>query len=445
MLLTGATIAGGRGRTGYGTGADDADDRRLYGHVRAGARSPRQADPVDSRADAPRLRLHRQRRRVHPTRGPRRRDSLRRGRAVPLRRQQRPASATTATSSGASSSSLPASDFVALSDQDDVWHADKLETLRGAFHSERVQLAYADMAIVSSDGRLLAPSYWTDRANNHTDLASLLLINTVTGAASLFRHELLDVALPFPDVPGKPFHDHWLACVALALGEVEFVDRPLHDYVQHGDNVVGRHEPFPRELRGGLRQRSRAIRPQPTATTPQHHRLGAPLLRGRGRRTRSLRACFARAPERSPRSRGGIGNRQGGRHELLDPLAPLAPRQERTRRSRRQPHTRNREPAHQGDPVASPAPWSGSHARTEHDARARSLDVVQDRRGGNLARVRGADCPQCPRLPRDCRRRRFRASALRPRPRVRASARDIGELLLAARVVRDCRGAPPSR
>ncbi len=108
------------------------------------------------------------------------------------------------------------------------------------------------MAIVSSDGELLAPSYWTDRANNHTDLASLLLINTVTGAASLFRRELLDVALPFPDVPGKPFHDHWLACIALALGEIAFIDRPLHDYVQHGDNVVGRHEPLPGELRGGL-------------------------------------------------------------------------------------------------------------------------------------------------------------------------------------------------
>ncbi len=142
--------------------------------------------------------------------------------------------------------------FVALSDQDDVWHADKLETLAHELRSDPVQLAYADMAIVSSDGEPLAPSYWTDRANNHTDLASLLLINTVTGAASLFRRELLDVALPFPDVPGKPFHDHWLACVALSLGEIAFVGRPLHDYVQHGDNVVGRHEPLPAELRGGL-------------------------------------------------------------------------------------------------------------------------------------------------------------------------------------------------
>ncbi len=250
MLLTGATIAGGRGRTGYGTGADDADDRRLHGHVRACARSSRQADPVDSRADAPRLRLHRQRRRIHPTPRPGRRD--------------RPAPRTSGSASSATANRVgyyrnferclelvpPGVRFVALSDQDDVWHADKLETLASAFHSERVQLAYADMAIVSSDGEQLAPSYWTDRANNHTDLASLLLINTVTGAASLFRRELLDVALPFPDVPGKAFHDHWLACIALALGEVAFIDRPLHDYVQHGDNVVGTPRAAPRGAAG---------------------------------------------------------------------------------------------------------------------------------------------------------------------------------------------------
>jgi O-antigen biosynthesis protein len=158
----------------------------------------------------------------------------------------------------------PTADLVACFDQDDVWRGDKLKTLATAFRSERVQFAYADMAIVSADGERLAPSYRTDRSNNHTDLASLLLINTVTGAASLFRRELLDVALPFPDVPGKPFHDHWLACIALALGEIAFVDRPLHSYVQHGDNVVGRHEPLPGELRGGLRNALwRFVRKQP--------------------------------------------------------------------------------------------------------------------------------------------------------------------------------------
>ena len=142
--------------------------------------------------------------------------------------------------------------YVALSDQDDIWERDKLSVLAAALREPSVLLAYSDMRIVATDGTVVAPSYWTDRRNNFTNLGSLLLVNTVTGAASLFRRELLDDALPFPSVPGEAYHDHWLACVALARGRIAFVERPLHDYVQHGANVVGRHEPMPDELKGGL-------------------------------------------------------------------------------------------------------------------------------------------------------------------------------------------------
>jgi hypothetical protein len=41
-------------------------------------------------------------------------------------------------------------------------------------------------------------------------------------------------------VPGVQFHDHWIAVVALAVGEVAYVDRPLSDYVQHAGAVLGR-------------------------------------------------------------------------------------------------------------------------------------------------------------------------------------------------------------
>jgi glycosyltransferase involved in cell wall biosynthesis len=157
----------------------------------------------------------------------------------------------------------PGAEFVAFSDQDDVWHTDKLATLLAALEKAGVMLAYSDMNIVSGEGRLIAPSYWTDRRNNFTDLGSLMLINTVTGAASLFKRELLDVALPFPRVPGVAYHDHWIACLALALGEIAFVERPLHDYIQHGGNVVGRHEPLPEELKGGLLNAARRFAADP--------------------------------------------------------------------------------------------------------------------------------------------------------------------------------------
>ena len=63
--------------------------------------------------------------------------------------------------------------------------------------------------------------------------------NTVTGAASVFRGALLDAALPFPPPHGRAFHDHWLACAAFVAGGLAYVDRPLYDYTQHADNVIG--------------------------------------------------------------------------------------------------------------------------------------------------------------------------------------------------------------
>ena len=45
---------------------------------------------------------------------------------------------------------------------------------------------------------------------------------------------------PCPSRPAaNAFHDHWLAVVALALGEIAYVDEPLYDYVQHGGTVIG--------------------------------------------------------------------------------------------------------------------------------------------------------------------------------------------------------------
>jgi glycosyltransferase involved in cell wall biosynthesis len=128
-------------------------------------------------------------------------------------------------------------DLIALSDQDDRWHPDKLATLRGALGG--AAMVYSDQRLVDARGRVLRDTMWEGRRNNHTDIASLLVANSITGAATLFRREIADLALPFPMPPGIAFHDHWLALVALAAGEVGYVSRPLYDYVQHGGAVFG--------------------------------------------------------------------------------------------------------------------------------------------------------------------------------------------------------------
>jgi glycosyltransferase involved in cell wall biosynthesis len=133
-------------------------------------------------------------------------------------------------------------EFVALADQDDVWHRDKLAVLTSRFRP-RTTLVYSDARIVSAEGSLISSTYWTTRRPNRGDLAELLIANTVTGAAAMWRRRLLDTILPFPPEFGAAFHDHWIACAALAAGEIEFVEQPLYDYVQHGGNVIGHFAP----------------------------------------------------------------------------------------------------------------------------------------------------------------------------------------------------------
>ncbi len=128
--------------------------------------------------------------------------------------------------------------YIALSDQDDVWHPDKLATLRASIGS--AALAYSDQRLTDSAGRVLRDTMWVGRHNNRTNIASMLFANTVTGAAMLIRRDVVERALPFPECPGMQFHDHWLALVALASGRLEYVNRPLYDYVQHERAILGR-------------------------------------------------------------------------------------------------------------------------------------------------------------------------------------------------------------
>jgi glycosyltransferase involved in cell wall biosynthesis len=150
----------------------------------------------------------------------------------------------------------PEASLVALCDQDDRWDSDKLATLRSAIG--KAQLAYSDQRLVDAHGRALRETLWRGRRNNYTDIASLLVANTITGAAALMRREVAQLALPFPDTPGWQFHDHWIGLVALAAGDIAYVDRPLYDYVQHERAILGHVRPRKRERGPGVAARWRA-------------------------------------------------------------------------------------------------------------------------------------------------------------------------------------------
>lgn len=131
--------------------------------------------------------------------------------------------------------------YIALSDQDDVWHSDKVSTLVEALRASGRSLVHSDATLIDANGNPIAPSMFaSERREKRSTTRSLLYRNNITGMTTLFRPEVLRAALPLPAQNGLFFHhDLWLGLVATSLGGVEFVDRPLVDYRQHGRNVVG--------------------------------------------------------------------------------------------------------------------------------------------------------------------------------------------------------------
>jgi glycosyltransferase involved in cell wall biosynthesis len=128
-------------------------------------------------------------------------------------------------------------DLVALADQDDQWRADKLTKLIQAL-PETKKLVFSDCRIVSGE-TVVSETRWNHRRNEYTAFLSLFVANCVAGAASLFRSDILDQILPFPQRLIGADHGHWIALTAEVTGGICYIDEPLYDDHQQGANVVG--------------------------------------------------------------------------------------------------------------------------------------------------------------------------------------------------------------
>jgi glycosyltransferase involved in cell wall biosynthesis len=136
-------------------------------------------------------------------------------------------------------------DLVALSDQDDVWPADRVARLIPVFSDPAVMLVHSDARLVDADGvptggLLLDALDATARerralTSGHA-FGVLLRRNLVTGATAVTRGSFARGA---PPIGEGWIHDEWFAMVAALSGGVRLVPEPLLDYRQHGGNQIG--------------------------------------------------------------------------------------------------------------------------------------------------------------------------------------------------------------
>ena len=137
-------------------------------------------------------------------------------------------------------------DLLFLSDQDDVWHREKIARFQARFAAEPdLLLLHTDARLVDAAGDSLGCGLLESQevtaaeiALIHAGKARAVFVrrNLVTGATAAFRASLLELALPIR--PGW-IHDEWLGVVGALIGRVDCMEWEGIDYRQHGRNQIG--------------------------------------------------------------------------------------------------------------------------------------------------------------------------------------------------------------
>ena len=143
--------------------------------------------------------------------------------------------------------SLCSGEVIVLSDQDDVWHREKLARFQQVFaNEEAIGLVFTDAEIVDAELNPTGTTMWqvlgfdkaARRSLSHGNFDVLAPGWTVTGATMAFRSKFRDLCLPIP-AELQMLHDGWIALVISSVARVEPVHETLIRYRQHSNQQVG--------------------------------------------------------------------------------------------------------------------------------------------------------------------------------------------------------------
>jgi len=131
-------------------------------------------------------------------------------------------------------------EIIFLSDQDDVWHPNKVATMMEAFAADpRVTLVLSNGELIDSDGMQLSQQL-KGSGRFLPGVVPNLIKNQYQGSTMAFRKEILEAVLPFPN--DIPMHDSWIGLVNAVIGRTVYLPDRLVFYRRHESNVtVGRH------------------------------------------------------------------------------------------------------------------------------------------------------------------------------------------------------------
>lgn len=125
--------------------------------------------------------------------------------------------------------------YIFLSDQDDIWMENKIETVLKQFSHKNVSIIIHDAKVINENQETIIPSFFEYR-NSGKGIIKNIFKNTYIGCCMAFETELKKYILPIPN--NIEMHDQWIGL----LGEIKgngsfFLNEKLIKYRRHSDNV----------------------------------------------------------------------------------------------------------------------------------------------------------------------------------------------------------------
>lgn len=137
---------------------------------------------------------------------------------------------------------LCSGDYIALSDQDDIWTPNHLELLYTHIGDKMVVCGNAEM--IGSDGESLGLTLQELESFNYVpddnlQLASSVIFfrNPFQGASMMIKKSFLKYALPIPE--SIKYHDSWFSNLSPFCGGIAYTTEIVNKYRMHGKNVTG--------------------------------------------------------------------------------------------------------------------------------------------------------------------------------------------------------------
>ena len=131
-------------------------------------------------------------------------------------------------------------DYIFLSDQDDIWEANKVSRVMSVFeeNGEHCMLVLHDAEIVDSECNPLGETLYEFRGSR-PGLLRCLYKNPYVGCCMAFRKSLNRETMPFPK--GIEMHDWWIALNAECGSRAVQIPDKLIKYRRHESNVSNMH------------------------------------------------------------------------------------------------------------------------------------------------------------------------------------------------------------